>query len=135
MIQATWYVSYTNYPPDTDIHLGQLLSTDPRKPAEYLGPGTLILAESPMKLEETHEEDVKFTKEISRTAGLGFSASFKLTPICECFKPLGIAGDTTHGTGFKWEIQTVNENQSPICVAAKRLSARRSWLLGALILS
>jgi len=56
-----------------------------------------------MKLEESHEEDVKVTKEISRAAGLGFSAN-----VLSLF-PFGIAGDTNHGTGHKWEIKRVDE--------------------------
>lgn len=100
--QETWFVSYANYLPDTEIRLGQII-TNPRKPAEYLGAGPLDVREFPISTVDREEENVIFEKEIRGRKGLGFSITL-LTLL-----PFEISGDMQGETSHKWEIKKVAE--------------------------
>jgi hypothetical protein len=76
---------------------------DPRQPAEILGPGPLPIEEEEMRLENSEKENVAFSKAITKSIGLGFSAAI-LSVL-----PFGIKGDRQSGTAHHYEIKRVEE--------------------------
>ena len=101
-MQATWFVAYQTFTPETAIRLGQLI-TDPRKPEERLDSTPLAIDAKERVFSGPTKHDVLYEKEINKDSGLGFSATVL------SFLPFSIGGDKGTGTTHRFQIKKVEE--------------------------